>query len=208
MPNDIATLHNEVIHSLQISVIAIDSAGYIIAINKAWEQLSAYHNIPSHFQWLGVNFFQICDTLSRTQEHDSTIMNSFQCILNGHKHSLTYDFSMILNHTTEWLTLVAYPLFKDETNFIKGAVISVSNITPRKQMELDFHEALSQIRTLRGLIPICAVCKRIKDDDLWNDIECFLEKHTYAEFTHDICPDCIRRLYPKYSSVLDRPPES
>lgn len=208
MSTDIETLHNEVIQSLQISIIAIDSKGYIIAINQAWEHFSAYHNIPTTFQWIGVNLFQICEASPRTQDHDPTIMNSFHCLLEGHTRSFSHEFSMETNQLTEWFTLVAYPLFKNETSFIKGAVISFSNITLRKQMELNFHESLSQIRTLRGLIPICAVCKRIKDDDLWNDIECFLEKHTYAEFTHDICPDCIRRLYPKYSSVLDRLPES
>jgi hypothetical protein len=204
LSEDVSTLHKEIIHSLQKSILAIDLDGYIIAVNRAWEELSTYHNIPSHFQWLGVNFFQLCEAPSPSINHTITIMNLFDGILNGHHHFFTYEFSMIINNKSEQLILEAYPLFKDASDLIKGVVISISTITTIKQLEIDFHEALAQIRTLRGLIPICAVCKRIKDDCLWNDIECFLVKHTHAEFTHDICPDCIRRLYPKYSSALDR----
>jgi hypothetical protein len=56
----------------------------------------------------------------------------------------------------------------------------------------------TQIKTLRGLIPICANCKNIRDDDgYWNQIELYLEKEIDARFTHSICPQCARKLYPE-----------
>ncbi|AOZ92212.1 PAS domain-containing protein [Paenibacillus crassostreae] len=201
-----AVLPNEVLHALHQSIIVIDTDGYIIEANRAWGELSASINIPSDFQWLGVNFLQIYDVLLHTCNYNCTIANQFYCIFNGQLPSFFHDFSMNINLTTEWFMLEVFPLIKNK-KCIDGAVISISNITQRKQVEFDFQEAVLQIRTLRGLIPICAVCKRIKEDDLWSSIESFLEKHTYAEFTHDICPECIRRLYPKYSSVLDHPPD-
>jgi hypothetical protein len=55
----------------------------------------------------------------------------------------------------------------------------------------------AQIKTLRGLIPICANCKKIRDDaGFWNQIEAYLEQKTDAQFTHGICPQCARQLYP------------
>jgi CheY-like chemotaxis protein len=70
-------------------------------------------------------------------------------------------------------------------------------------------EALHEIRTLRGLIPICASCKKIRSDaGLWQQIEVYLHEHTEAEFSHGLCPDCIDSLYPdvrKKSRASDQP---
>jgi len=58
-------------------------------------------------------------------------------------------------------------------------------------------EALANIKTLRGLVPICAVCKKIRDDTgYWNQLERYLMTHTEAEFSHGICPECTQRRYP------------
>lgn len=57
-------------------------------------------------------------------------------------------------------------------------------------------EALSEIQTLRGILPICAGCKKIRDDKgYWNQIELYIEAHSEAEFSHGICPDCMEKLY-------------
>lgn len=58
-------------------------------------------------------------------------------------------------------------------------------------------QALSQIRTLRGLLPICASCKKIRDDTgYWNQIETYIHAHSEATFSHGICPECMKKLYP------------
>jgi K+-sensing histidine kinase KdpD len=57
-------------------------------------------------------------------------------------------------------------------------------------------DALSQIKTLSGLIPICASCKKIRDDKgYWNQLETFIQEHSEAEFSHGICPECMKKLY-------------
>lgn len=58
-------------------------------------------------------------------------------------------------------------------------------------------EDISLVTELEGLIPICASCKCIRDDrGYWNRVEKYIEDHSEVEFTHDICPDCLKRLYP------------
>ena len=57
-------------------------------------------------------------------------------------------------------------------------------------------ETLSQVKTLQGFLPICASCKRIRDDKgYWNQIESYLREHTETEFSHGICPECAEKLY-------------
>jgi hypothetical protein len=57
-----------------------------------------------------------------------------------------------------------------------------------------------RIETLRGIVPICSYCKQIRDDKgYWNKVEKFIAEHTEAEFTHSICPDCMKEHFPEYS---------
>jgi hypothetical protein len=59
----------------------------------------------------------------------------------------------------------------------------------------ELQEALSKIKTLRGLIPICAWCKKIRDDKgYWSRLETYISEHSEADFTHGICPDCATKL--------------
>lgn len=67
----------------------------------------------------------------------------------------------------------------------------------RKNEELQ--EALENIKTLKGIIPICANCKKIRDDEgYWQDVAVYVRDHSEAEFSHGICTDCVVKLYPEY----------
>ena len=58
--------------------------------------------------------------------------------------------------------------------------------------------AFSEVKTLSGLLPICSSCKKIRDDKgYWNQIELFIRDRSEAEFSHGICPDCAKKLYPE-----------
>ncbi|MCB0832432.1 MAG: PAS domain S-box protein [Bacteroidetes bacterium] len=68
----------------------------------------------------------------------------------------------------------------------------------REQMIVELKDALSKVKTLQGLLPICASCKKVRDDKgYWSRIEEYIESRTDADFTHGICPDCAHRLYPE-----------
>jgi hypothetical protein len=63
-------------------------------------------------------------------------------------------------------------------------------------------ELENKVATLSGFLPICAACKKIRDDKgYWNQVEAYLTKHSDVQFSHGICPDCARKLYPE----LDTP---
>jgi hypothetical protein len=62
----------------------------------------------------------------------------------------------------------------------------------------ELQEKINEIRTLSGLLPICAKCKKIRDDQgYWNQLEGYISKHTSATFSHGICPHCADELYPE-----------
>ena len=69
--------------------------------------------------------------------------------------------------------------------------------TRLRELNRDLQRALDEIKTLRGIIPICANCKKIRDDDdSWQRIEEYISAHSEAVFSHGICPDCVKKLYP------------
>jgi hypothetical protein len=63
--------------------------------------------------------------------------------------------------------------------------------------------ALSEIRTLRGLLPICSHCKSIRNDKgLWTRVEAYFSDHTDVRFSHGLCPNCIKELYPDIADQI------
>jgi len=65
----------------------------------------------------------------------------------------------------------------------------------------ELKKAMDDIKTLYGIIPICASCKKIRDDEgAWHQIEAYISRHTEAQFSHGICQECAKKLYPEYYS--------
>jgi DNA-binding response OmpR family regulator len=63
----------------------------------------------------------------------------------------------------------------------------------------ELRRALGEIKTLRGIVPICANCKKIRDDQgYWSQVEVYVRDHSEAEFSHGICPECMKTLYPEF----------
>ena len=94
-----------------------------------------------------------------------------------------------------WFVINMYP-------FRGGVSVLFRDISEKKQWELqreqiikELRHALGQVRTLHGLIPICAWCKKIRNDEgLWQQIEAYVSAHTEADFSHSICPACVENL--------------
>jgi PAS domain S-box-containing protein len=98
-------------------------------------------------------------------------------------------------------------LLKNETGGIIGIRTTIQDITERKKADKerdtlikDLQEALSRVKVLSGMLPICSSCKKIRDDKgYWNQVEVYIRDHSEAEFTHGICPECFKKLYPNES---------
>jgi len=61
----------------------------------------------------------------------------------------------------------------------------------------ELSSALAEVKTLSGFLPICAACKKIRDDKgYWNQVEGYIQKHSDAQFSHSVCPECAKKLYP------------
>jgi len=75
----------------------------------------------------------------------------------------------------------------------------------REKLLIKLRDAMDQIKMLRGLLPICASCKDIRDDQgYWHQIEDYVRNHSDAEFSHGICPECAEKLYPDVFSANGR----
>jgi preprotein translocase subunit YajC len=69
----------------------------------------------------------------------------------------------------------------------------------RENIIQELQAALAEVTTLRGIIPICASCKKVRDDKgYWNQIETYIRDHSEANFSHGICPECAKKLYPDF----------
>ncbi len=87
--------------------------------------------------------------------------------------------------------------------FDSGAVDYISKpfnaaeLLARVRTHIELKRAKEEIKTLRGIVPICANCKRIRNDSgFWEQVEIYIESHTDAMFSHSICPECVKELYP------------
>ena len=76
----------------------------------------------------------------------------------------------------------------------------------RKKLILELHEALANVKKLSGMLPICASCKKIRDDKgYWTQVETYIRDRSEAEFTHGICPECAKKLYPEiYEEIYNK----
>lgn len=69
----------------------------------------------------------------------------------------------------------------------------------REKLISELRKAISEIKTLRGIIPICAHCKEIRDDEgYWSHVESYIARNSYATFSHGICPDCAKKHFPTF----------
>ncbi len=81
---------------------------------------------------------------------------------------------------------------------IEIALVKYRAAKEREKLINELEKALLQVKRLSGLLPICASCKKIRDDEGgWQQIEDFIATHSEADFSHSICPQCARKLYPE-----------
>ena len=104
-------------------------------------------------------------------------------------------FNRVLAVAAVWITTVLGLLNKETA-------------TRRETALRERAEALEDVKVLRGLLPICAWCKKVRNDQgYWTQIESYISKHSEASFSHGICPECVEKFYPRVSRKNERGPE-
>ena len=77
------------------------------------------------------------------------------------------------------------------------------NEEEQRKLICELQKALGEIRTLKGLIPICSSCKKIRDDKgSWQQLEAYIMQHTDAELSHGLCSECAKKLYPETEVIV------
>ena len=125
----------------------------------------------------------------------------FQCDdeqwLLAHKH---ISFATALHDEGE-----SYPLkaLKRRNEWLEQRVKEKTAVLHEKNRALEL--ALSEVKRLSGLLPICAHCKKVRNDEgYWEDVATYIRNRSEVEFSHGICPDCVKSLYPDCVDVLDK----
>ncbi len=111
-----------------------------------------------------------------------------------------------LKDGTRFPVEISSVVFRGRDGELRTCII-IRDITERKAAEeererliKELQEAMGRVKTLSGLLPICASCHRIRDQQgAWHNLEIYVRNHTEADFSHGICPECHRNLYPEYA---------
>jgi DNA-binding NtrC family response regulator len=92
---------------------------------------------------------------------------------------------------------------------LAGLIRSIRYAIERQKLVTQLEKSLNEIKTLRGLLPMCAWCRKIRNDKgYWQGLEAYIQAHTDTAFTHGICPECMKKVYPElYEKVKREHPE-
>jgi hypothetical protein len=105
--------------------------------------------------------------------------------LSGHHYSSTVYY--FWNAGIRLISFIVPAIFVDMVRVL---------LRQQQKLNTDLNKSLTDIKQLKGFLPICASCKKIRNDKgYWEQIEKYISNHSEAEFTHGICPECAKRLY-------------
>ena len=110
---------------------------------------------------------------------------------------MRFGFFIIVAYYSSSLKTLAETLDK----MVEERTISLTNeIAERRRVEEQLRTALGEIKSLSGLLQICSSCKRIREDDgSWQQLEAYIVGHSEAQFTHGLCPECLKNFYPQFA---------
>jgi len=198
------------IQNCAVAIFAIDREHRVIHWNTACEELTGIR---------AKDILHTRDHWKAFYDHERPCLSDLIVDNDSSKMSDLYTVcgpSVLISrglHAERWFPQVgggmryiifdAAPIYHHDGELL-GAVETLQDISKLKQMEeetkrlnVELTDAMNQLKTLRGLIPICAACKKIRDDKgYWNQIETYVEEHSEAVFSHGLCPECFRQYFP------------
>lgn len=188
--------YREMVDFIPIALFETDLTGNVISQNLAIFKTFGYELTDLE---IGLNGFQMI-----IPEDQERLAENVRALLSGEKKGPSEYTGLRKDGSTFPVLIFTSVIMQDEKpQGFRGAIL---DLTEQKQAEaererliFELKQALSEIKTLSGLLPICSSCKKIRDDrGYWNQIENYIESHSDASFSHSICPDCARRMYPEF----------
>lgn len=165
-----------------------------IAAPTSWDEYQAYFGIRKDWPELVSILNKVL--ISMKPETKSDIRNKWIAV--------RYEYGLQRADIIKWALIVISPVILIALFFGLYNSRLIKEVKERKKAEaekveviVELQEALKEVRQLSGLLPICANCKSIRDDKgYWKEVEHYLGEHSEVEFSHSLCPDCIKKLYP------------
>ena len=186
-----------VVENLKEVVFRTDAEGHWTFLNSAWAEVTGFAVEES----LGKVFLDYVHPEDRQLN-----LELFKPLIERQKDYCRHEIRYMhkdggFRHIEVWARLTL-----DEKGDTTGTAGTLTDITGRKQAEeereeliLKLEKALSEVKKLSGLLPICSSCKKIRNDEgYWEQMEVYIRDRSEAEFSHGICPECSKRLYPEY----------
>ena len=173
---------------------------------------------PEAERLIGWTFAELKDKNMHEVTHyinsDGSPLSNEECPMHGVKQtgqffSSTDQVFVRKDGTVFPISVISSPIL--ENGKVVAAVTAFRDISEQKKLETEkenlirkLQESLDTIKTLHGILPICASCKKIRDDQgYWNQVEVYVRDHTDAEFSHGLCPECAKKLYSEYCTGSD-----
>jgi PAS fold len=209
-------LQRAIFKSASFSSIATDAVGVIQIFNVGAEHMLGYKAADVVNRITPADISDPQELIARARalsiELDTPVPPGFGALVFRASRGIedSYELTYIRKDGSRLAAVVSVTALCDAENAIIGYLLMGTDDTGRKQAEearrkveqerdqilLDHRRALEEVNTLRGMIPICAWCKKVRDDQgYWQQLEGFLSAHTQATFTHGMCTDCSRRVH-------------
>jgi PAS domain S-box-containing protein len=191
--------------SIGDAVIATDQTGRITFMNPIAEAITGWSGTLALGEPVR-NVFRLGGLSCYSSQPDLLTL----AITQGRIIDWSTETTLVAKHGSQTPINFTLAPMRDEYGQGSGVVLVFRDSTPRKQAEaererliLELQSALAKVKILSGLLPICAECKKIRDDQgYWQQVESYIAHRSEARFTHSFCPDCIRKLYPDVASAV------
>lgn len=160
--------------------VVLSEDGRIIEVNKAVCEIFGYR--PSEvFQKPLIDFV--------TTEEREDVLNKL-----ASRYEESYEVNCVKKDGSIFPAEVTAKMFTYRGRDVR--VTAVRDLTEQKQAE-------EEIKALRGILPLCSICKKIRDDKgYWEQVDIYIDKHSQAEISHGLCPDCLKKYYPEEYATI------
>lgn len=190
---ELASFQTYLLDSVADAVASCDDKFALVAWNRAAEEMYGIKEEEA----LGKNVMQV----TKSSISDAELKELMQSLAETGKGHL-----QTVHHRQDGSPFDVDIRFSSLTGGVARYVSVIRDISERVQAEkekelliAELQQALNKVKTLGGLLPICASCKKIRDDQgYWQQVEVYVKKHTEADFTHGLCPECVEKTQDEY----------